>query len=193
ATAAKLFAEAEAAGVVMERLNIGGGFAAEYRSPAPSITDYAKRIAVALREHFPRRTPELVLEPGRALVAEAGVLRTEVVLVARRSATDDRRWVYLDAGRYNGLAETENEAIAYRLELLNRGGPQGPVILAGPTCDGDDVLYQRTAYELPLSLKPGDRLDVLTAGAYTASYSSVAFNGIEPLRTYCIGSFGDDG
>jgi ornithine decarboxylase len=61
------------------------------------------------------------------------------------------------------------------------------VVLAGPTCDGDDVLYQRTPYRLPLSLRGGDTLDILAAGAYTASYSSVAFNGFPPLPTYCVG------
>ncbi|GAA4548173.1 type III PLP-dependent enzyme [Amycolatopsis samaneae] len=192
ATAAKLFAEAAAAGVTLDRLNIGGGFAVGYRSEVPAIAEYAAKIGDALRTHFPDGAPELTMEPGRVLVAAAGVLRTEVVLVARRSATDERRWVYLDVGRYNGLAEAENEAIAYRFEPLEeRGGPSGPVILAGPTCDGDDVLYQRTAYELPLSLRAGDRFDILAAGAYTASYSSVAFNGIEPLRTYCVGRYGD--
>ncbi|MFD9894050.1 type III PLP-dependent enzyme [Amycolatopsis sp. NPDC059027] len=194
ATAAKLFAEAAAAGVAMDRLNLGGGFAVAYRSDVPTLAEYAAKIGDALRAHFPDGVPELTMEPGRVLVAEAGVLRTEVVLVARRSATDERRWVYLDIGRYNGLAEAENEAIAYRFEPLDdRGGPSGPVILAGPTCDGDDVLYQRTRYELPLTLRAGDRFDVLAAGAYTASYASVAFNGIAPLRTYCVGRYGDDG
>lgn len=188
ATAAKVAAEA---GVVLERLNIGGGFATEHREPVPSLTDYAAAIHAALREHLPE--PELLLEPGRVIVADAGLIRTEVVLVTTRAAADERRWVYLDVGRYNGMAECENEAVAYRLEPVGVKGPQGPVVLAGPTCDGDDVLYQRTPCALPRSLKAGDRLDIPGTGAYTASYSSVAFNGIEPLRTYCVGRFADAG
>jgi ornithine decarboxylase len=192
AAAAKLFAEAESHGLAPGCLNIGGGFATAYRGKVPSLQDYAARITAALQAHFPDRRPELTLEPGRGIVADAGVIRTEVVLVSRKSATDQRRWVYLDIGRYNGLAETENEAITYRFEPLeDRGGPRGPVILAGPTCDGDDVLYQHTAYEMPHSLRAGDRFDIPGTGAYTASYSSVAFNGIEPLRTYCVGRFAD--
>jgi ornithine decarboxylase len=135
--------------------------------------------------------PRLVLEPGRAVVADAGLIRTEVVLVAQRSAEGDERWVYLDIGRYNGLAETENEAITYRIEPVSPAGcpdDTGPVVLAGPTCDGDDVLYQRNRYRLPLSLQAGQQLDILAAGAYTASYSSVSFNGVEPLHTYCVTS-----
>lgn len=189
ATAAKLFAEAEAQGVAMTRLNLGGGFATAHRTGVPSLAAYAAKIATALDTYFPGDRPELMLEPGRVLVADAGVLRTEVVLVAHRG---ERRWVYLDIGRYNGLAEAENEAIAYRFEPVGpHDGPAGPVVLAGPTCDGDDVLYQRTPYELPLSLTTGDRLDLPGTGAYTASYASVAFNGIEPLRTYCVGRWGD--
>ncbi|MEU0536599.1 type III PLP-dependent enzyme [Amycolatopsis tolypomycina] len=189
ATAAKLFDEAAAQGVAMTRLNLGGGFATAHRTPVPPLSAYAARIASALAENFPAGRPELLLEPGRVLVADAGLLRTEVVLVAQR---DERRWVYLDIGRYNGLAEAENEAIAYRFEPVGTpDGPDGPVVLAGPTCDGDDVLYQRTPYALPLALRTGDRLDLPGTGAYTASYASVGFNGIEPLRTYCLGRWGD--
>ncbi|MEV6447848.1 type III PLP-dependent enzyme [Amycolatopsis sp. NPDC051716] len=189
ATAAKLFAEAAAHGVEMTRLNLGGGFATAHRTAVPSLAAYAATIGAALDSAFPAGRPEVLLEPGRVLVADAGLLRTEVVLVADR---DGRRWVYLDIGRYNGLAEAENEAIAYRFEPVGgHDGPSGPVVLAGPTCDGDDVLYQRTRYALPRSLRTGDRLDLPGTGAYTASYASVAFNGIEPLRTYCVGRWGD--
>ncbi|MGW4592816.1 type III PLP-dependent enzyme [Amycolatopsis thermoflava] len=182
AAAAKIFADCAARGVRLRRLNIGGGFGITYREAVPSLAGYARAIRAAVAAYFPDE-PEVLFEPGRAVVAEAGLIRTEVVLVATRFG---RRWVYLDVGRYNGLAETENEAIPYRLEPVDRGGERGPVVLAGPTCDGDDVLYQRTPYELPLSLRAGDRIDILDAGAYTASYSSVAFNGIPPLRTYCL-------
>ncbi|OXM64419.1 MULTISPECIES: type III PLP-dependent enzyme [Amycolatopsis] len=182
AAAAKIFADCAARGVRLRRLNLGGGFGITYRQAVPSLAAYARTIRAAVAAYFPDE-PELLLEPGRAVVAEAGLIRTEVVLVSTRFG---RRWVYLDIGRYNGLAETENEAIPYRLEPLDSHGERGPVVLAGPTCDGDDVLYQRTPYELPLSLRAGDRLDILDAGAYTASYSSVAFNGIPPLRTYCL-------
>ena len=188
-TAAKRFAEAAAQDVPMTRLNLGGGFATAHRTAVPPLPTYAATIERALETHFPGGPPELLLEPGRVLVADAGLLRTEVVLVAHRG---ERRWVYLDIGRYNGLAEAENEAIAYRFEPVGEhAGPAGPAVLAGPTCDGDDVLYQRTPYELPLSLRAGDRLDLPGTGAYTASYASVGFNGIEPLRTHCLGRWGD--
>lgn len=58
------------------------------------------------------------------------------------------------------------------------------MVLAGPTCDGDDVLYRHV--ELPLDLRAGDPVDLLATGAYTASYASRGFNGCAPLPVYCI-------
>jgi ornithine decarboxylase len=188
AAAAKVCAVCADQGQVLPTLNIGGGFAVPYRAPVPPLHAYAEAVRDAVRANF-GAPPELILEPGRAVVADAGLIRTEIVLVAPRSADGDERWVYLDAGRYNGLAETENEAITYWVEPVrpsDPGAPSGPVVLAGPTCDGDDVLYQRNRYRMPLSLHAGQQLDILAAGAYTASYSSVAFNGVPPLRTYCV-------
>jgi ornithine decarboxylase len=191
AASAKVFTEAAARGIVMNRLNIGGGFSTSHRKPVLPLEAYAKGIEDSLSAHFPDGRPEVTVEPGRVIVADAGVIRTEVVLISRRPD----RWVYLDIGRYNGLAEAENEAIAYRfVPVEDRGGPSAPVAIAGPTCDGDDVLYEWTPYDMPLSLRAGDLLDIPGTGAYTASYSSVSFNGIGPLRTYCLvdGRLADD-
>jgi ornithine decarboxylase len=191
ATAGRLVDALESDSVVIDRLNIGGGFPGEYLDGCPPLADIAASIEAALARAFPRRRPDLMMEPGRGIVGPAGTIRTEVVLVNRRPSNGGTRWVYLDIGRYNGLAETENEAIAYRLEPVQEGGASGPVILAGPTCDGDDIIYQRRRYDLPLALAAGDTIDILETGAYTASYSSVSFNGIAPLRVHCIGTFGD--
>jgi ornithine decarboxylase len=174
-------------GVALRGLNLGGGFPAGYRTPVPPLADYVAVIRDSVRRHFGGRQPELTVEPGRAIVADAGLIRTEVVRVARKSEKDTHRWVYLDIGRYGGLAETENEAITYRITTAQDGTPDGPVIIAGPSCDGDDVLYQHTPYRLPLSIREGDQVDILSAGAYTASYASVGFNGFPPLRTCFVG------
>jgi ornithine decarboxylase len=178
-----------AAGVELDMINLGGGFPATYTEPVPPLAEYAAAIDRHLADSFGAgATPRPLIEPGRAVVADAGVLRSEVVLVARKSAGDPHRWVYLDVGRYGGLAETEGEAITYRLATGHDNGDDGPVVLAGPTCDGDDVIYQRTPYRLPMALTAGDHVDILCAGAYTASYSSIAFNGFGPLPTYCVGN-----
>ncbi|GAA3354997.1 MULTISPECIES: type III PLP-dependent enzyme [Saccharopolyspora] len=185
AAAHRVFRGAAEHGVRPRLVNLGGGLPAHYTDAAPPLTDYARRIEQALDREFGADRPELLVEPGRRLVGDAGVLRSEVVLVSPDS-DGERRWVYLDVGRYNGLAETEGEAITYRLRTSRDGDPVGPVVLAGPTCDGDDVIYQRTRYELPLTLRAGDTVDLLSAGAYTASYASVGFNGFPPLPTRCI-------
>ena len=125
-------------------------------------------------------------EPGRGLVAESGVLACEVMLVSRKSSRDAHRWVYLDIGRFSGLAETEGEAIRYQFETVRDGDPEGPCILAGPSCDSADVLYEKRPVHLPMSLAAGDRVLIRNAGAYTSSYSSVGFNGFPPLAVVAI-------
>ncbi|MDD7934845.1 type III PLP-dependent enzyme [Actinomycetospora straminea] len=163
-------------------LNLGGGFPTPHAgSPTPDVDACAAAIREALATHAAWWRPRAFAEPGRALVADAGVLRAEVVLVTERAG---RRWVYLDVGRYQGLAETEGEMIVYRLRTPGRDGETGPVVLAGPTCDGDDVLYRHADVRLPLDLAPGDVVEFLGTGAYTASYASVGFNGLPPLPTY---------
>jgi len=183
--AARVFRACARSGIELDLLNLGGGLPARYRTAAPVLAAYAEAIEAALRDHFGGSRPRIMIEPGRYLVGDAGVLRAQVLLIARKSRHASKRWVYLDAGRYNGLPETLGERIQYRLRTPRDGGACGPVILAGPTCDSTDVLYERSAYELPLDLAIGDPIDFLSSGAYTASYASVGFNGFVPIRTYC--------
>ncbi|MCE3550077.1 type III PLP-dependent enzyme [Pseudonocardia sp. RS11V-5] len=180
---------ASAAGIGGPVLDVGGGLPVRYRAEVPPLAAYADAIHEAVAAAITVGDVDavrLALEPGRALVAEAGVLRTTALRVSRRPGIDHRRWVYLDAGRYQGLAEAEGEAIDYPVRAPGRSGPPGPVVLAGPTCDGDDVLYRRRPYALPLDLAAGDAVDLLHAGAYTASYASVGFNGFGPLPVHVL-------
>jgi ornithine decarboxylase len=184
--AATIVRRARERGAVVSFLNLGGGFPGTYREDAPTMAAYGAAVRGALARWLPAGLDEIMIEPGRYLAADAGVLRTEVVLVSRRSPDDHERWVYLDCGKFHGLAETMDEAIRYRLRTPHDGGATGPVALAGPTCDSADVLYEKTAYELPLALAEGDLVDVLSAGAYTTTYSSVGFNGFPPLAEHVI-------
>lgn len=161
-------------------LNVGGGFPVRYTLDAPHLDTIAAAITAALTRHFGSRPPQLAVEPGRLLVATAGTITCQVVAV--RTGTDTRRWVYLDIGRYGGLAETENEYIRYQLRTDRDGDRLADAVIAGPTCDGDDVLYR--SYPLPVTLAPGDRVEIPDTGAYTASYASVSFNGFPALPTY---------
>jgi ornithine decarboxylase len=186
AVAARVFAACLRAGIDLELVNVGGGFPAHYGAPVPPLSAYAEAIDHAITRHFGGAAPRLFVEPGRCLVGDAGILRSSVLLISRKSYIAPRRWVYLDAGRYNGLQETLDERIRYRIRTPHESGPSEDVILAGPTCDSADVIYERTECPLPLDLSIGDPVDFLSAGAYTASYAAVEFNGFPPIRTYCI-------
>jgi len=173
--------------IELRMVNIGGGLPAHYTDSVSSVGSYASAITKALVRHFGEKLPHIITEPGRSLVGDSGILDAEVVLISKKSYDEeDARWIYLDIGKFGGLAETLDEAIKYRLEPLGRKGQTGPVIIAGPSCDSADILYEKFKYQMPHSLQVGDKLRIHATGAYTASYASVGFNGFAPLPTYCI-------
>ena len=185
-SAATIFRACADRGINLSMVNLGGGFPAKYIREVPPVQAYGRAIFRALRKHFGNRIPETIIEPGRGLVGNAGVIEAEVVLVSKKSDKSETRWVYLDIGRFGGLAETLDESIRYPIRTPRDGDEVGPCILAGPTCDSADVLYEKRPYELPISLEIGDTVLIEGAGAYTATYASVAFNGFAPLRTHHI-------
>ncbi|MBC9208474.1 type III PLP-dependent enzyme [Roseomonas aerophila] len=181
-----LFTDLKNAGVNPRMINIGGGYPVRYRSEVPEIGEIGDAIMGAMVEAFGNNLPEMVIEPGRFVVGDAGVLSSEVVLVSRKEKDDPVRWVYLDIGRFGGLAETEGEAIKYAFRTQHDGGADGPVTIAGPTCDSTDTLYEKSNYRLPLALDAGDRIELLATGAYVTTYASQAFNGFAPLAEHYI-------
>jgi ornithine decarboxylase len=182
-----LWTDAAEAGHALRILNIGGGFPAFYGQPLPTTEAYAAEVMRMVRARFGTEV-HVMAEPGRGLGSEAGVIVAEVLLAARKDQDDLARWVYLDIGKFSGLAETMDEAIRYQFET--RHGPDadtGPCILAGPSCDSADVLYEKRPVQLPLAIEAGDKLRILCTGAYTTSYSSVGFNGFPPLHAVFLG------
>jgi ornithine decarboxylase len=185
--AAMLFTDLTESGLDLKFLNLGGGFPTRYQSQVPPVDDFADAIMDAMTRHFGNALPDMAIEPGRAMVGNAGVIASEVVLVSRRNPDPAApRWVYLDIGRFGGLAETEGEAIRYRLRTPHDTGATGPVVLAGPTCDGADILYERSEYRLPLALRDGDRVEFDAAGAYVTTYAAQGFNGFAPLAEHYL-------
>ncbi len=180
-----LFDCAEAEGISLKMLNLGGGFPATYISPTHETSVYAAEIIRFLKEDFGEELPEIILEPGRFMAGDAGVLVTEVILISKKSEANQYSWVYLDAGKFGGLIETLDESIKYPI-YSEKTGPVQETILAGPTCDSMDILYENEKYALPASLEEGDRLYFFTTGAYTQTYSSVCFNGFPPLKAYVL-------
>jgi ornithine decarboxylase len=181
--AGEIFDELRGEGIEPWLLDLGGGFPAGHVGDQPALERYGAVIRDQLRQTFGDRPPRTVVEPGRGLVGDAGVLHATVVAVSWRGG---RRWVYLDAGVFTGLVETLEEAIRYRISTDLDGTPEGPVVLAGPTCDSADVLYEKTPVNLPLALKEGDQVRLLSTGAYTTCYSTVGFNGFPPLPTQLV-------
>ena len=183
-----IFRQLQTEGITLDLINLGGGFPTDFRmGNVPHLTHYARAIDHAMNRHFGVNRPQLIAEPGRALVGDAGVIVSDVVLVSRKSAQDQLRWVYLDVGRFHGLAETEGESIRYRLSVPARQDEASePAVIAGPTCDSVDTLYEKTPVDMPIGLGCGDRVLVHDTGAYTATYSSVGFNGFPPLDVYLL-------
>jgi ornithine decarboxylase len=186
ASAASVFKECGERGMNLAMVNLGGGFPTKYLKNVPTVKTYGNAIFKALRKHFGNRIPETIIEPGRGMVGNAGIIESEVVLVSKKSEEDDVRWVYLDIGKFGGLAETMDESIRYPIRTTRDGDVLAPCVLAGPTCDSADVLYEKQPYPLPVSLEIGDRVLIEGTGAYTSTYSAVAFNGFPPLKTYHI-------
>ena len=186
ADAKRVFAQLAKQGIHLKMVNLGGGFPTKYLRDVPVAEAYGKAIDSSLRKHFGNSIPKTIIEPGRGMVGNAGVLKAEVVLISRKSDNDEARWVYLDVGKFGGLAETMDEAIRYPIRTAHDGDAMEPCIIAGPTCDSADVLYEKNLYPLPISLSIGDEILIEGTGAYTTTYSAVAFNGFEPLKAYVI-------
>jgi ornithine decarboxylase len=164
----------------LQMLDIGGGFPAQYAEKlVPSLEEFGSYIARALTcLPYP---VELVTEPGRVLVANAGVVATTVIGRRKRGPMT---WVHLDVGPYNGLMEANSFLGGERNPIswspTPNGGRTSPCTLTGPTCDDGDVLQEDV--ELPSDLGLGDRVYIGTAGAYSSSLA-VNFNGFPPPQS----------
>jgi ornithine decarboxylase len=167
-------------------VNLGGGFPTRYLKRVSPVRTYGDAIFTALRRHFGNQIPETIIEPGRGMVGNAGMIEAEVVLISKKSDDDEVKWVYLDIGKFNGLAETMDEMIRYPIRTDYDSDPREPCVLAGPTCDSVDVLYEKEPYLLPVSLEIGAKVLIEGTGAYTTTYSAVGFNGFPPLQSYVI-------
>lgn len=172
-------------GIELKMINIGGGFPANYVDPTLDLEQYSEEITRFLKDDFGDNIPQIILEPGRSLVADAGVIISEVILISKKSKNNIYDWVYLDIGKFGGLIETIDESIKFPI-YFDKEGMSEEIILAGPTCDSMDILYEHYKYHMPDSIVPGDKAYIFTTGAYTQSYSSVNFNGFPPLQTQII-------
>ena len=185
--ASKVFKKLAQKNIILNFLNLGGGLPVPYFKNLLNNKSYSSNILESLKNNFGNLKPaRIIMEPGRYLVANAGIIETEVILVSDRDLRNNKRWVYIDVGRYNGLAETEDEAIHYQIKAKGyKNFKKEKYVLAGPSCDSHDIIYKNKDCILPSKLKCGDKLRIMTAGAYTTVYSS-DFNGIKKMSEYFI-------
>lgn len=185
-----LFDRLKQEGIELRCINTGGGFPAKLLKPTESTQTYGNAVMSYIKENFPDAALDIITEPGRSLVADGGVLVTEVMMVSKKSLDTEDRWVFTDIGRFGGLAETEKESIKYPILVPDREHESseawGEVILAGPTCDSYDIMYKEHRYRMPMNLEERERMYFLGTGAYTASYAAVGFNGFAPLSVHIL-------
>jgi ornithine decarboxylase len=173
-------------GIHLQMINLGGGLPSHYLVPTPNLRVYASRMKSYLSRHFGKKMPKILIEPGRYMVGNAGVIVTEIVLISKKAESMPYEWMYLDCGMFTGLDETAGEAVKYPILCEAKAKTTREFVLAGPTCDSHDILYEKFLYSFPSSIKEGSRLYFATAGAYTYQVSSIGFNGFPPLKVYVM-------
>jgi hypothetical protein len=158
ASTSAIFRTCSERGIALAMVNLGGGFPARYVRKTPRLESYGRAIFRSLRKHFGNAVPSTIIEPGRGLVGNAGIIEAEVVLVARRSPEDEMRWVYLDIGKFHGLAETIDESICYPIRTARDRDATAPCIVAGPTCDSLRQARARPTETLRLAVDCADEI-----------------------------------
>lgn len=168
AACAKLMAAARREKLgVFDTLDIGGGFPIDYAQPVQDIGRFCAPLRAALRK-LPQRV-RVIAEPGRYVVGPAAIGVASVMGRARRGG---HWWYYLDDGLYGSYSGQLFDHARYPVEPLRDAAEKLPSVLAGPTCDGLDVIAENLM--LPL-LKAGDLLVGRAMGAYTWA-SATEFN-----------------
>jgi ornithine decarboxylase len=169
-------------------LNVGGGFPVVYSQPVIS----PESVANMIRERsacFPTE-PDLMLEPGRIIVADAGVL---VATVIGKAVRDGVNWLYLDVGALHGLLESLQSGlnIPYKIKLLTNHTPKAmkKYTVTGPTCDPDDTILKEAWVAEP---QIGDRVLISDVGAYSTVYTTDFMGFSRPEIYFVIGRGGEE-
>src|SRR3954466_10363527 len=162
-----LFDAMTKAGLKPRLLNIGGGYPVRHVKPIPSIEMIGAVVNEGLKAFAD--DVQVIAEPGRFLVSDAGYFVCRVLGTATRAG---KRWMHWDAGLFGGVIES-SEGLKYRIRT-DRSGPDVAWTVAGPTCDSVDIVMREEP--LPSDLQEGDFVYIRHAGAYTTAYAS-QFNG----------------
>ena len=182
------------AGVKLHRLNVGGGFPLPYENTQiVSLEQYMRGIHAAVKLHFDDDAPELLCEPGRALVGSSTSLLTQVIRIRKNGE------VFINDGIYGGFQEQmmvrldmpyrvwQREEVIYTSTEGKGNNPE--VVVFGPTCDPVDRLPRKLA--LPQDIQEGDYIEFGLMGAY-GSATTTRFNSfksekyVEVQRGFCV-------
>lgn len=171
-----LWDRAEKRGIHLSLLDIGGGYPIRYTKDVVNINAINKNINKLIYEKFPKKT-RILIEPGRAVVGDAGIFVTKVIGKARRG---DENWLSIDVGVFNGLMESIG---GIKYSYIVEGAKEKKLwTLAGPSCDSFDVIDKDILLPEP---EVGNIILILSSGAYTISYAS-EFNGFSIPKTILI-------
>ncbi|MTV22613.1 diaminopimelate decarboxylase [Staphylococcus delphini] len=159
--------------IAIDLLNLGGGFSAQYVEADQSfdieagITEIVQAIKAECQQlKYP--IPTLSIEPGRSIVAEAGVTLYEVGTI--KDIPGVNKYVSIDGGMSDHIRTALYDA-KYQALLINRNEtPDETVTIAGKLCESGDIIIHEA--QLPSSVKRGDYLAILTTGAYHYSMAS---------------------
>ncbi len=184
-TIGNLMDELTQKGIKIEMVDIGGGFPAKYTEDVPELDEISLVIKKAIKKHLPYEV-KIIAEPGRGLVAEAGLIVSSVL---SRTIRGNKNWLYLDIGAYNGLIETTSTqgSLVYPIRSSKDNSKDGKsklsYVITGPTCDSLDTMFG--GVQLAKNLAIDDHIYIGSAGAYTLSYAS-SFNGFKPPKVYYV-------
>lgn len=154
-------------GISIPYLDLGGGLGIRYHNECP---DPPGRYAQRLKEHLKSFDGTLVLEPGRSVVGNAGVLLSTVLY---RKENDERVFLVLDAAMNDLLRPAMYGAYHEVLPVMEEGQAKEAVDIVGPICESGDTFAQER--EMP-RLRPGDLVAIMSAGAYCMAMAS-QYNG----------------
>ena len=172
----KLFDNMQHEGIMLDNIDIGGGFPVPYTHKLPSIEHFALPIRRKLNELFPGM--KISAEPGRFI---SGMSQTLITTINGKNVRRGVPWYYIDDGVYNSFSGKVFDHCQYTI-LTEQGGEGVKSVIAGPTCDSFDIISEDI--NLP-HLEIGDILMVPSMGSYT-NVSATNYNGFDQAKIITI-------
>ena len=178
--------------IIPDTINVGGGFPSVYPDLNPEpLSNYMMEIKKELNNLKLDKLPEIICEPGRAIVAESGSTIVKVILRKKNN-------LYINDGTYGSLFDAGAPNFVLPSKMITEGRVQSKKLTAfsffGPTCDGLD--YMKGPFLLPNNIKEGDYIELGQLGAYSltfrTNFNGFYFNEIHELSDKPIMSMYDD-